>query len=165
METALANGHVREEELSIDELAERNRAATVAEIPPEPEPPAEAEAPAPELPRFSADALRTKAARLEERILEFPELEGSVKVRGLKLSERNEIDARALVVDEEGYNWGEAVVLTIITGTIEPNLTEDMREWVEGLDNAVANQLHQAIRELSGMDKASREAAARSFRD
>ena len=129
--------------------------APIAEVEPEPKP---------DLPRASADQLRSRSG-LGEEVLQYQELGFSIKVRGLKVSERNQIESESFNYETGGMDLGEVVVGTIIAGTIEPNLQEDSREWVEGLPDPIVNSLYYAIRRLSGMDKASREAAAATFRD
>ena len=153
-------------EVSIEDLVARAEGTSPEPMPDAaPEPVADAEPePKLDLPRASADRLRSHSG-LGEEVLQYEELGFSVKVRGLKVSERNRIESEAIRLDAGGMDWGEVVVGVVIAGTIEPNLQEDAREWVEGLPDPIVNSLYYAIRRLSGMDKASREAAAATFRD
>lgn len=122
-----------------------------------------AEATASGLPRASRDSLKAKTVDPEgTEVVDLPEIGLSVKIKALPLSVRTAIEFGT--VGEDGAHWGERIVQTIIAGVIEPNLQDDDREWVEGLDDTSAGTLFGAISRLSAIGREAQQEAMASFR-
>ena len=109
---------------------------------------------------LTADAI-LGATKLEERIVEIPELGGSVKIRefdkGRQQWIRNQAkDRRTGKIDE-----GKLELLLFAYGVVEPAFTVEQVQALAKVKASVLDTVLKAISELSGMtDEAVEEEAA-----